>query len=142
MPALSLLIIDTNADFRKAAQRFLASSKEIQVVETAGTVQEAQEAAEMIRPDLILIELKILNSYGLSLCHKLKAAMPGVIIIGLTLFSSGLSGPGYWGNRDVEVIFSDVDVIISKDHFAENVEQFMRSININELPFVQKKGEN
>lgn len=128
MPAFSLLLVDTNREFSKAARRYLARRKEIKAVEIAGSIQEALEMAEMLKPDLVLIELQIVESLDPTLCRSLKAAAPGTIIVGLTLFCSGLHHPGPWSRG--------VDGIISKEHFAESLLQFVRSINTEELPFI------
>lgn len=121
MPDLNLLIVDSSDDFSKAARRFLMQNDNIKQIEKSGEAQEALGMAAKLKPDLILIELKLLKKAGSSYCQQLKKEAPGAIIIGLTMFNSSLIYSDPLPGRDI-------DAIVSREHFADNIAQVIRSL--------------
>lgn len=116
MPAISILIIDSNSTFSKAAKFYLSHRPEIEAVETTTDAQNALQVAGRLKPGMILIDVKLLITDGicLKLCEKLKQQAPGAVIMVLTLFEDSLQYSG----------FPEIDLIsgfISKEYFADTL---------------------
>jgi DNA-binding NarL/FixJ family response regulator len=69
------LIVDDSAAFCAAAQRVLEAAQ-ITVVGTASTLATAVEAADALRPDLILVDIDLGGESGFDVVEALHAAHP------------------------------------------------------------------
>ena len=116
MPSLNLLLIDPNANFSKAARLFLSYRREISIVETTGDAQKALAIAGQLKPDIILIDKKLLqdNTSAQDLPCRLKEAAPRSTIIVLTLFNDSCI---FSGTKEGDSISG----FISKEQFAEAI---------------------
>jgi DNA-binding NarL/FixJ family response regulator len=88
MSAQTLLIVDDNSFFRRVATRFLTQSADLEVVGAASSVEEALVKAEEVRPQVALVDLNMPESSGLALIPRLRAALPDLKIIVLTMWDS------------------------------------------------------
>jgi DNA-binding NarL/FixJ family response regulator len=70
MPLRSL-IVDDNASFREEA-RGLLQEQGLDVVGTAGSIDEALRRIEELRPDVVLIDIDLGGESGLDLTHRLS----------------------------------------------------------------------
>lgn len=81
---MKILLVDDHALFREALQNLLALHG-YQVVGTAGDGLEALEKARHLHPDLILMDIEMPGCDGLSATRLIKAEMPDVRIVMLTV---------------------------------------------------------
>lgn len=86
---LTLLIVDDHTVVREGLEVMLSSSREIRLVTTVGSAQQARVACEAARPDVVLLDLRMPDEDGFSAMASLLAAWPGLRIIIL----SGSSTP-------------------------------------------------
>jgi len=93
MAAISVLLVDDNAMFRRIATSFLEeeSGREVRVVGTAGGGDEALAQAESLKPEVVVMDLRMPGLSGLETIPRLRRLVPGARIIVLTLFD----GQGY-----------------------------------------------
>ncbi len=93
MAAISVLLVDDNAMFRRIATSFLEeeSGHEVRVVGTAGGGEEALTQAETLQPEVVVMDLRMPGLSGLETIPRLKRLVPDTRIIVLTLFD----GRGY-----------------------------------------------
>ncbi len=82
---ISVLLVDDNATFRQIAARFLQAFDDVTVVGTAAGGAEALTQAQALRPQVILLDLLMPDVPGLEAIPRLRAALPDVGIIALTL---------------------------------------------------------
>jgi DNA-binding NarL/FixJ family response regulator len=90
MDPVSVLLVDDNPTFLRIATRFLQEHyrDEVVVVGTAGGGQEALIKARDLRPQVILLDLAMPDLPGLEAIPRLRAALPEMGIIALTVHNS------------------------------------------------------
>lgn len=88
MGAQTLLIVDDNSFFRRVATRFLTQGTDLEVVAAVSTVEEALLKASEMRPQVALVDLNMPHSSGLVLIPQLRALLPDLKIIVLTMWDN------------------------------------------------------
>ncbi len=75
-----LLIVDDDPAFRRVARRLLGGAFE--VVGEAATVAEARRAVRAVRPDVVLLDVRLPDGDGLTLAGELGsgAGAPAVVL--------------------------------------------------------------
>ena len=86
MKPIRTLLVDDSAEFLKSAAAFLARHSRIGVVGQAHSAREALELVARLRPDLVLMDLRLPNLSGLEATRRLKAAADPPRVILLTLY--------------------------------------------------------
>jgi DNA-binding NarL/FixJ family response regulator len=85
-----VLLVDDQALFREALAVLLGVRREneedIEVVGEAGNGAEALERAAELRPDVVLMDLRMPVLDGVAAIRRLRAEQPGVRVIALTTF--------------------------------------------------------
>jgi CheY-like chemotaxis protein len=78
----SILIVDDDADFRSLAVRMLRAWGHVVVAEV-GTIAEALEQANALRPDVALVDIGLPDGDGFELAQRFAALprSPRVVII-------------------------------------------------------------
>ena len=77
-----VLIADDHADLVKALSRLLAV--DCDVVGSVADGSAALEAAERLRPDVVVVDLNLPNLNGLAVCRRITHAHPGMKVIVFT----------------------------------------------------------
>lgn len=80
-----ILVVDDHELLREGVVATLESQPDLQVVGQAASCDEAREAARQLRPDLILLDLHMPGSNGLSLVPELRDQLPDSRIVMLTV---------------------------------------------------------
>jgi DNA-binding NarL/FixJ family response regulator len=75
-----VLIVDDSAPFRTAARELLRRRGYV-VVGEAGNATEAIEAAELLAPDAVLLDLHLSDGYGLEVSAVLTGARPELAVL-------------------------------------------------------------
>ena len=88
MSAVSVLLVDDNPIFLHCAKRFLKKRQDVVVVGTVSGGKWAINLAQNLRPDVALVDLSMSDLPGLELIPQLRAALPEISIIALTLFDT------------------------------------------------------
>ena len=78
------LIVDDSAAFRRCIQAFLESESEIEVVGEATSGMEAIVKARELKPDLVLMDMRMPGMDGISAARQLREEMPELKIIVMT----------------------------------------------------------
>jgi DNA-binding NarL/FixJ family response regulator len=92
MKPISVLLVDDNPSFLRIATRFLEQHEDVVVVGAAGGGEEALALAQDLEPDIVLIDLAMPGLSGLETIPHLRAVLPGVGIIALTMLDTN----SYW----------------------------------------------
>lgn len=79
------MLADDQTLFRKAIAAFLSSFPDIKVVGEAEDGLQAIEKARQVEPDLILMDVRMPHCDGLEATKKIKALLPNIKIIMLTI---------------------------------------------------------
>lgn len=90
METLSVLLVDDNPHFLRILDRFLSAHGDcdVRVVGSVVGGRDAVAQAAWLRPDVILVDLKMPDVPGLQLLPELRKMLPDAILIALTLMDS------------------------------------------------------
>jgi two-component system, NarL family, response regulator LiaR len=78
---MKILVVDTNTLFRQGLQSLLAKEAEVDVVGGAASCREAHALVAAQRPNVVLLELGLLNSGGSDCLQQLVARCPECQVI-------------------------------------------------------------
>jgi DNA-binding NarL/FixJ family response regulator len=86
MAGARTLIVDDDVRLRRCVRDLLASAPEVQVVGEAASGPEALDKVRELRPDLVLMDVRMPGCNGLETTAQLKREMPRVQVIILTTY--------------------------------------------------------
>jgi DNA-binding NarL/FixJ family response regulator len=81
-----VLIVDDSEQIRERLVALLAESRQIRIVGQAGNGREALEAMQRLRPDTVILDIRLPGASGIEILKKIKARYPEVKVIMLTNF--------------------------------------------------------
>jgi DNA-binding NarL/FixJ family response regulator len=81
-----VLVVDDDDLMRAGLRAMLSSDSAIDVAGEAGTGRAAVEAAARLRPDLVLMDVRMPDGDGISATREVLATAPGVRVVILTTF--------------------------------------------------------
>ena len=84
--AIRVMLVDDQALFREGLETLLSVHEGIQVVGQAGDGQECLEVANQVRPDVVLMDIRMPIMDGVRATRLLKEAQPHCKVIVLTTF--------------------------------------------------------
>jgi len=85
MDRIRVLVVDDHTLFRRGVSTLLSGRDDMEVVGEAGNGREAVERARELMPDVILMDIKMPEMDGLAATKQIKAEMPYVRIMMLTV---------------------------------------------------------
>jgi len=88
MKPIAVLLVDDNATFLRIATRFLQDHDDVVVVGVAGGGEEGLAQAQDLQPDIVLVDLAMPGLSGLEMIPRLRATLPEVGIIALTVLDT------------------------------------------------------
>ena len=86
MSQIRILLVDDQTLIRDGLHALLETSGDIQVAGEAGNGLEAVEQAKAIRPDVVLMDIRMPEMDGVEATRLIKQACPQTVIIILTTF--------------------------------------------------------
>ena len=89
MSAIQILIVDDHRVVRQGIRSLLELEPDLKIVAEAGTGAEALNLIDQLRPDIVLLDLKLSDISGAEVCRRATALYPGMAIVILTAISSG-----------------------------------------------------
>ena len=87
-PTVRVLIADDQTLFRVGLARLLEEDERVEIVGQAGDGAEAVKLAGSLKPDVVLMDLKMPNLDGIEATRQIAAAYPGVKVLLLTTFEA------------------------------------------------------
>lgn len=82
---IRLLLVDDDAGFRTTLRQLLEQRVEAQVLGEAGSGEEAIRLTNVLRPDVVLMDLAMPRMNGLEATRQLKARWPDLAVVILTV---------------------------------------------------------
>ena len=89
MNKIRVFLADDHKILRESLVILLSQQENIEVVGAAGDGQEAYRKILELKPDIAVLDISIPNLNGLDLAEKLRAEMPEVKVVILTMHKSG-----------------------------------------------------
>ncbi|MBI4497102.1 MAG: response regulator transcription factor [Chloroflexi bacterium] len=90
------MIVDDHKVVREGLSVILQLEEDMEVVAEAGDAHEALERAQALRPDVVLMDVRLEHDSGIETCREIKALLPETKVLMLTSYS------------DEEAIFSSL----------------------------------
>jgi DNA-binding NarL/FixJ family response regulator len=87
-PAARLLIVDDHALARTGMRRLLGGAHDVEIVGEAGDGDEAIGMAERLRPDLVLMDVRLQDMDGLAATRAIRAALPEISVLLITMYDA------------------------------------------------------
>ena len=84
--AIRVLLVDDHEVVRRGVRDLLDNERDIDVVAEAGTVAEALTVAAARKPDVAVVDIRLPDGDGVTLCRKLRATGDGPRCLVLTAF--------------------------------------------------------
>ena len=86
MQIIKTLVVDDDTRFRALVRDFLASEPDIAVIGEANDAQQAIRQARSLKPDVVLMDVRMQGMNGINATHQLRKEMPALKVIMLTVF--------------------------------------------------------
>ena len=83
-----LLVVDDHPVVRDGLRGIFAGDREFEVVGEAGNGAEAVDAAKALRPDVVLMDLRMPEMGGVEAIRRLRASVPSVHVLVLTTYET------------------------------------------------------
>jgi len=103
-----VMLVDDHEIVRRGLKAVLEERPEIAVIGEAGTVRESIALAEQLRPDVIVMDLRLPDGSGVEACREIRSRMSGAKVLILTshadedaLFSAVLAGAAGYVLKDL-----------------------------------------
>jgi two-component system invasion response regulator UvrY len=85
---VKVLVVDDQAPFRRAANMVLMITDGFDVVGEAESGEDAVEAAQTLRPDLVLMDINMPGINGVEATRRIVAALPDTIVVLLSTYNA------------------------------------------------------
>jgi DNA-binding NarL/FixJ family response regulator len=85
--SIRILIVDDHEVVRIGIRTLLASAAGIKIIGEGSTASEALEQTAKLRPDVVLLDVRLPDGSGVEACRKIKADHPETRVVMLTSFS-------------------------------------------------------
>lgn len=106
-PAVSVLIVDDQVPFRRAAAAVVRVTRGFEVVGEAGSGEEAVELVGALAPQLVLMDINMNGISGIEATRRITSAHPGVTVVLLSTYQeadlpadAATSGAARYVNKD------------------------------------------
>ncbi len=85
-PGVRVFLLDDHEIVRRGVRELLEAEPDIAVVGEAGTAQGALEQVPALRPDVAVLDVRLPDGDGVSVCRALRSQTPGTACLMLTSF--------------------------------------------------------
>ena len=87
MKKVRLLLVDDHEVVRLGLRTLFAKYERIQVIGEAGTAKDGVIEAKRLRPDVVLMDLRLPDGSGITACREILSAAPDIRVLFLTSYS-------------------------------------------------------
>ena len=84
---IRVLLVDDHEVIRVGLRTVLGQNQGVSIVGEAGTMADAIEQAQKLKPDIILMDVRLPDGNGVELCRDVRAAEPGIKCLMLTSYA-------------------------------------------------------
>ncbi|WP_371681088.1 response regulator [Streptomyces sp. NBC_01276] len=83
---ITVFLLDDHEVVRRGLRDLLDAEPDITVVGEAGTAEQALARGPALRPDVAVLDVRLPDGDGISVCRELRSRMPGLTCLMLTSF--------------------------------------------------------
>lgn len=76
-----MLIVDDQDCFRRAAQAIVSATAGFEAAGESASAEEAVEAAVQLRPDLVLVDVRMPGLDGFETSRRIRAVLPDAVVV-------------------------------------------------------------
>lgn len=87
MTGIRVFLVDDHEIVRRGVRELLEAEPGLEVVGEAATVDEAVSRVPAARPDVAVLDVRLPDGNGVTLCRELRDLMPGLACLMLTSFA-------------------------------------------------------
>jgi DNA-binding NarL/FixJ family response regulator len=84
---IRVFLLDDHEVVRRGLKGLLEAEADIDVVGEAGTSESAMELIKALQPDVALLDIRLPDGDGVSLCREIRSELPGTACLMLTAYS-------------------------------------------------------
>jgi DNA-binding NarL/FixJ family response regulator len=84
--SIRVLLVDDHVLVRDGLAVLLAGIGGFDIVGEAGTGEEALKQAQLLRPDVVLMDVRLPDIDGVEATRRIRAALPGTAVLMLTMY--------------------------------------------------------
>jgi DNA-binding NarL/FixJ family response regulator len=84
---ITVVLVDDHEIVRRGVRDLLELEPDLEVVGEAGTAAEAMARIPALRPDVAVLDVRLPDGDGVTLCRDLRSALPGLRVLMLTSFA-------------------------------------------------------
>jgi DNA-binding NarL/FixJ family response regulator len=84
---IRVFLLDDHEVVRRGLKGLLEAEADIEVVGEAGTSESAIARIKALQPDVALLDIRLPDGDGVSLCREIRSALPGTACLMLTAYS-------------------------------------------------------
>jgi DNA-binding NarL/FixJ family response regulator len=85
---ISVAVCDDHALIRYGIQRILEGTTEFELVAASATAEALMAALPDLRPDLLVLDIRLTDGSGLDLLERIAATVPGTRVVMLTMYGA------------------------------------------------------
>jgi len=108
-PPTRVMIVDDHEVVREGLRTLLGKQKTLSIVGEAATLKDAVETAARVRPDVVIMDVRLADGSGIEACRAIREARPQTGVIMLTsyaddeaLFASIIAGASGYLLKDAK----------------------------------------
>lgn len=83
---IRVFLLDDHEIVRRGVSALLSAEEDIEVVAEAGTMEQALTRGPAARPDVAVLDVRLPDGDGVTVCRELRSRMPGLACLMLTSF--------------------------------------------------------
>ncbi len=83
---ISVFLVDDHEIVRRGVQQLLAAEPDIDVIGEAGTAVSALGRMSALRPDVAVLDVRLPDGDGVSVCREIRSKLPGTACLMLTSY--------------------------------------------------------
>ncbi|MGH2545265.1 MAG: EAL domain-containing protein [Actinomycetota bacterium] len=86
MKTIRVAVVDDDNDMRSALADFIRAEPDVELLWTADGTEDAIRKTASVRPDVVLMDVKMPNGGGIRATKEIRAMAPGVRVVALSAF--------------------------------------------------------
>src|SRR5437867_3743666 len=84
---LAVMLVDDHEVVRSGIKAMLAATDDLRVVAEAESVAQAVREAERTRPDVVVMDIRLVDGSGIEATREIRTRLPGTQVLMLTSFA-------------------------------------------------------